>query len=217
MIPDNSIFAARREALCDILKKQNIQSANVLEAIKRVPRHLFMDDTLIAFAYENKAFPIGCGQTISQPYTVALQTQLLDIKPNDKILEVGTGSGYQTAVLVEMGANVYTIERQQSLYNITVERLNSLGYKAACYCGDGYEGLVNEQPFDKIIVTAGAPELPTKLIKQLKVGGRIVIPMGVDNMNIYCITRVTDTNFKQERISRCEFVPMLKGLDDRPL
>lgn len=178
---------------------------------------MFMDDTLISFAYENKAYPIGCGQTISQPMTVAFQTQLLELKPGEKVLEIGTGSGYQTAVLLEMGADVYTIERQQSLFELTTSRLFQLGYNAKCYCGDGYEGLPQEQPFDKIIVTAGAPNLPTKLIKQLKIGGKIVIPMGADSMHIYTITRVSDTGFKQERKGNCEFVPMLKGTEDIPL
>lgn len=216
MILDNSVYAARRKELCNLLKSR-ISDQAVLKAIEKVPRHMFMDDTLISFAYENKAYPIGCGQTISQPQTVALQTQMLEIKPGEKVLEIGTGSGYQTAVLVEMGATVYSIERQLSLYDVTSKRLKMLGYNAFCYCGDGYEGLPNVQPFDKIIVTAGAPELPKKLIKQLRIGGKIVIPMGADGMYIYIITRLSETGFKQERKDVCEFVPMLKGTEARPL
>lgn len=216
MIPDNMIFASRRDELCRSLG-QTISDNNVLNALRTVPRHYFMDDTLSAFAYENKAFPIGCGQTISQPSTVALQSQLLEIKRGDKVLEIGTGSGYQTAVLVEMGANVYSIERQQSLFNKTNLKFAQLGINAHCFCGDGYEGLENEQPFDKIIVTAGAPTLPQKLLKQLKIGGIMVLPMGEDQMNIYCITRISTTGFKQKRICVCDFVPMISGIDNRPL
>lgn len=217
MINDNPIYKARRKAMCTSLNGLNIHSEKVLAAMEKVPRHMFMPDSLVAFSYENKAFPIGCGQTISHPYTVALQTELLDLNSGENVLEIGTGSGYQTAVLCEMGANVYSIERQKSLYDLVSQRLIDLGYNADCVCGDGYEGLPEKAPFDKIIVTAGASEMPKTLLKQLKVGGVMVLPLGNEQMYIYKITRLSDCEFKQEKIEKCDFVPFLKGVEDKPL
>lgn len=216
MIIDNPIYLARRKAMCKTLSL-NIHSQAVLAAMEKVPRHMFMPDSLVAFAYENKAFPIGCGQTISHPYTVALQTDLLDLNSGEKVLEIGTGSGYQTAVLCEMGACVYSIERQKGLYEVVSQKLRDLGYSADCFCGDGYEGLPMLAPFDKIIVTAGASEMPKTLLKQLKIGGVMVLPLGEEQMHIYKITRLSDCEFRQEKKEMCEFVPFLKGVEDKPL
>lgn len=178
----------------------------------KVPRHFFMDTSFVKYAYKDQAFPIGCGQTISQPYTVAYQTQLLEVKRHDKVLEVGTGSGYQTAVLLEMGAKVYTIERHRDLFIQTQSFLPSIGYKANFFYGDGYEGQASYGPFDKILVTAGASEIPQKLITQIKPGGIMVIPVGKSNSQV--MTRLVKT--VQDEIEITEhgqfvFVPLLKG------
>ncbi len=169
-----------RKQLVDQINRKGITSRAVLAALNKVPRHLFMDSSFLEFAYEDKPFPIGSGQTISQPYTVAFQTELLEIKKGDKVLEVGTGSGYQACILMEMGARVYTIERQKNLYIKTKSLLLSMGYKPKSMSyGDGYKGLPAYAPFDKIIVTAGAPYVPDELIQQLKLGGYLVIPVGI--------------------------------------
>ena len=169
-----------RNKLAEILAKKGITDTKVLDAIAKIPRHLFIADTALhQFAYEDKPFPIGSGQTISQPYTVAFQSQTLEIQPRDKVLEIGTGSGYQTAVLLELGAKVFSIERQKALFDRTKEFLPKLGYNAKLFYGDGYLGLPTYAPFNKIIVTAGAPYVPEELLKQLAVGGIMVIP--VDN------------------------------------
>src|SRR5690606_1569081 len=168
-----------RKKLVETLKKKGITDKNVLQAIGKIPRHLFMDSGFVGHAYVDKAFPIAADQTISQPYTVARQTQLLEVKKGDKILEIGTGSGYQAAVLLEIGATLYTIERQHELFKKTILFLPELGYKPIrMICGDGYIGLEEEAPFDGIIVTAGAPFVPNPLLAQLKIGGRLVIPVG---------------------------------------
>jgi protein-L-isoaspartate(D-aspartate) O-methyltransferase len=167
-----------RQKLIDSLREKGIKNEEVLEAMNRVPRHLFMDSGFINHSYTDKAFPIASGQTISQPYTVAFQTELLDPKKHQKVLEVGTGSGYQAAVLLEMGARVYTIERIRELYLAARNQLMPLGYNPGFYYGDGYEGLPAFAPFDRILVTAGAKEVPGKLLEQLAVGGRMVIPVG---------------------------------------
>lgn len=201
-----------RKRLVDGLKVKGIRDESVLAAIGNIPRHLFMDSGFVNFSYKDQAFPIGAGQTISQPYTVAFQSQLLQINKNDKVLEVGTGSGYQAAVLVEMGARVYTIERQKELYNKVHKFLPSIGYSPACFFGDGYQGLPAFAPFDKIIVTAGASTIPDLLKQQLKVGGRMVIPVGNNNrqeMNV--VIRVAEDEFKTEKHGKFVFVPMLKG------
>lgn len=202
-----------RKRLVDGLKIKGIRDELVLAAIGKVPRHLFMDSGFINFAYKDQAFPIGAGQTISQPYTVACQSQLLKIEKNDKVLEVGTGSGYQAAVLVEMGAKVFTVERQKELYNKVHKFLPSIGYTPACFFGDGYNGLPDFAPFDKIIVTAGATSVPRTLKTQLKIGGRMVIPVGNNNkQEMYVVLRVSEDEFKTEKRGKFLFVPMLKGV-----
>ena len=216
MRTDTPIYVARRKSMCMMLRTKICNEA-VLAALEKVPRQMFMPESLASFAYENKAYPIGCGQTISHPYTVALQTELLDLEKGNHVLEIGTGSGYQTAVLCEMGAHVCTIERQKELYAIVTKRLHKLGYKVDCYCGDGYEGLPLKAPFDKIIVTAGASEMPQTLLKQLKIGGIMVLPFGDEQMHIYKITRLSECEFRQEKKEKCEFVPFLKGIDDKPI
>ncbi len=201
-----------RKRLIDGLKIKGIRNEKVLEAIGKVPRHLFMESTFIQFAYKDQAFPIGAGQTISQPYTVAVQTQLLEIEKGDKVLEVGTGSGYQAAVLLEMGAKVFTIERQKELYMKVNKFLPEIGYNPACFFGDGYKGLPNFAPFDKIIVTAGATSIPEDLKQQLAINGRLVIPVGNEHrqeMNV--ITRISGNEFRNEKHGDFVFVPLLKG------
>jgi protein-L-isoaspartate(D-aspartate) O-methyltransferase len=171
-----------------------------------------MESSFLNFAYKDQAFPIGSGQTISQPYTVAFQTQLLEVKKNDKILEVGTGSGYQAAVLLEMGARLYTIERQKDLFLKAQSFLPEIGYHPACFFGDGWLGLPGFAPFDKILVTAGAPSVPAALKEQLKTGGRLVIPVGNENrQEMIVIIRISENEFKSEKHGGFIFVPLLKG------
>ena len=202
-----------RKKLTDGLKIKGIWNEKILEAIQKVPRHLFMESTFINFAYKDQAFPIGAGQTISQPYTVAFQTQLLQAEKNDKILEVGTGSGYQSAVLCELGAKVFTIERQKELYLKVQTFLPEIGYYPACFFGDGSKGLPAFAPFDKILVTAGAPVVPEELKQQLKIGGRLVIPVGNDKrQDMLLIVRVSEEEYKTEKHGAFVFVPMLKGV-----
>lgn len=170
-----------RQQLVNTIKKKGIKDKKVLAAIGKIPRHLFMDSGFIDHAYQDKAFPIAADQTISQPYTVAYQTELLQVQKGDKVLEIGTGSGYQAAVLIELGAKLYSIERQQELFKKTNKFLPKIGYVAKkLIFGDGYRGLPKEAPFDSIIVTAGAPFVPKPLLEQLKIGGRLVIPVGED-------------------------------------
>jgi protein-L-isoaspartate(D-aspartate) O-methyltransferase len=201
-----------RKKLATGLKIKGIRNEKVLEAIQKVPRHLFMESTFINFAYKDQAFPIGAGQTISQPYTVAFQTQLLHVEKNDKILEVGTGSGYQAAVLCELGAKVFTIERQKELYQKAQGFLPEIGYHPACFFGDGCKGLPAFAPFDKILVTAGAPVVPDELKQQLKIGGRLVIPVGNDKrQDMLLIVRISEEEFKTEKHGGFVFVPLLSG------
>lgn len=201
-----------RKKLADSLKVKGIREPRVLGAIQNVPRHLFMESSFIHFAYKDQAFPIGSGQTISQPYTVAFQTQLLNVAKNDKVLEVGTGSGYQAAVLLEMGAKVFTIERQKELYLKAQSFLPEIGYHPACFFGDGYVGLSNFAPFDKILVTAGAASVPPALKEQLKIGGRMVIPVGKSNrQEMIVVDRISEEEFKTEKHGGFVFVPLLKG------
>ena len=167
-----------RRALIRSLAEKGIKSKKVLDAMMKVPRHVFFDQAFLEHAYQDKAFPIGEGQTISQPYTVAIQTELLDIQPGDKVLEIGTGSGYQCCILLELGAKVYTIEYVKALYQNAKQMLTAMGYKANFIHGDGSKGFKPFAPFDKIIVTAGAPNIPEELIKQLAVPGKLVIPVG---------------------------------------
>ncbi len=202
-----------RKQLVEGLKAKGIKNENILKAIGNVPRHLFMESTFLKFAYKDQAFPIGAGQTISQPYTVAIQTQLLDIQKRDKVLEVGTGSGYQAAVLVELGAMVFSIERQRSLYLKTQTLLAQLNYRPNLFLGDGNNGLPSYSPFDKIIVTAGSSSIPEKLKLQLKIGGKLVIPVGNETrQEMFLITRLSDNEFKTEKHGSFVFVPLLKGI-----
>ena len=208
---DTFTHRGMRKKLVETLKKKGIANKAVLEAINKIPRHLFMDSGFIGHAYVDKAFPIGADQTISQPYTVARQTELLEIKKGDKILEIGTGSGYQTAVLLEMEAKVYSIERQNELFKKTKLFLPKLGYRPKkLIFGDGYIGLEAEAPFDGIIVTAGAPFVPNPLLAQLKVGGKLVIPVGneVQIMTVY--TRTSPSEFEKEEYGEFRFVPLLE-------
>ncbi|SFD03931.1 protein-L-isoaspartate(D-aspartate) O-methyltransferase [Algibacter pectinivorans] len=200
-----------RLQLVKILENKGITDTRVLNAIGKIPRHLFMDSSFLDHAYQDKAFPIGADQTISQPYTVAFQSELLKIKPGSKILEIGTGSGYQTAVLCELGAKVYSIERQNELFKKTSKFLPKLGYRAKkLIFGDGYIGLVDEAPFDGIIVTAGAPFVPKPLLSQLKIGGRLVIPVGDDVQIMNMFTRKGPKEFEQEEFGEFRFVPLLE-------
>ncbi len=201
-----------RRKLVLTLSEKGITDQLVLKAIGKVPRHLFMESSFIKFAYKDQAFPIGEGQTISQPYTVAFQTQLLQVQVHDKILEVGTGSGYQAAVLLEVGAEVYTIERQKELFVKTQRLLPSLGYRPRFFFGDGYKGLPTYGPFDGILVTAGAPFIPEELKQQLKIGGRLVIPVGSgDHQTMTLVVRTGETDFEQTHCGGFVFVPLLKG------
>lgn len=193
------------------IASKGITNQAVLDAVGRVPRHLFMDSGFLDHAYQDKAFPIAAGQTISQPYTVAFQTELLQLKPRDKVLEIGTGSGYQTAILLELKAVVYTIERQLELFKKTQLFLEKVGYRPKkMVFGDGYKGLPEEAPFDGIIVTAGAPEVPKALLEQLAIGGRLVIPVGVQDQTMMRITRISETEFKKESFGTFRFVPLLE-------
>ena len=201
-----------RRKLVEIIREKGIKDEKVLSAVGKIPRHLFMDNAFIHFAYEDKAFPIGAEQTISQPYTVAFQTELLDIKPYEKILEIGTGSGYQAAVLVALEASVFTIERQRELFQKTKDFLPKIGYKCQFYYGDGYKGLPKFAPFDKIIVTCGAPEIPTELINQLKIGGKLVAPIGSsDIQEMQLLEKVTEKENKVTTHGKFSFVPMLSN------
>ncbi len=203
-----------RKIMVDGIRIKGIRDENVLAAMAKVPRHLFMDSSFTQYAYKDQAFPIGAGQTISQPFTVAVQTQLLQVEKFDKILEVGTGSGYQTAVLLELGATVYTIERQRELYLNAQAVLPKIGYNPKFFYGDGYKGLPTYGPFDKIIITAGAPVIPEELLKQLKVGGRMVIPMGPrEKQTMYVVVKSSETEYYKESHGTFVFVPMLKGTD----
>jgi protein-L-isoaspartate(D-aspartate) O-methyltransferase len=200
-----------RQQLVNVLINKGVKDEAVLKAIGNVPRHLFMDSGFLDFAYIDKAFPIAADQTISQPYTVAFQTELLQVKKDDKILEIGTGSGYQTAVLCEMGAKVYSIERQQELFKKTSKFLPKLGYRAKkLIFGDGYKGLEEDAPFDGIIVTAGAPFVPKPLLSQLKVGGRLVIPVGEDTQIMTLFIRKDTKEFEQHEFGEFRFVPLLE-------
>ncbi len=201
-----------RKNLVEEVRIKGIDDERVLDAMMKVPRHLFMDTGLQKFAYKDQAFPIGCGQTISQPYTVAYQTQLLDVQRHHKVLEIGTGSGYQAAILIEMGAKVYTIERHRELYLKTQAFLPSLGYKANFFYGDGYEGLESYAPFDRILVTAGATEIPGKLMEQLKNYGIMVVPLGDSSSQVMTkIVRKGEDEYEKTEHGRFVFVPLLKG------
>ncbi len=203
-----------RERLVEIIREKGITDKRVLEAIGKVPRHLFIEPALRQFAYEDRPLPIGEGQTISQPFTVAYQTQLLDVKPGMKVLEIGTGSGYQTAVLLEMGARVYTLERIGELFHETRDRLKSLGYHPEYMAhSDGYNGLPEFAPYDRIIVTAAAPEIPKPLIDQLKPGGIMVIPVGKGSQDMVRVIKQPDGTIKLEYYDKFTFVPLLRDTE----
>ncbi|MBK7133491.1 MAG: protein-L-isoaspartate(D-aspartate) O-methyltransferase [Bacteroidales bacterium] len=202
----------KRKKLVAELRQKGITDEDVLRAIDTVPRHLFMDPAFLVHAYTDKAFPISSGQTISQPYTVAVQSSLLRVKKRDKILEIGTGSGYQAAVLAEMGAKVYTIERFRELFLKAQSILAPLGYSIDFFYGDGYEGKPQYGPFDGIIITAAAPEIPDVLLKQLKIGGRLVIPVGGKGSQVMkVVERTGEDSFDYSDHGYFVFVPMLKG------
>ncbi len=211
MINDTNKHKGLRNQLVATIKAKGIKDENVLKAISNIPRHLFMDSSFIDFAYQDKPFPIGADQTISQPYTVAFQTELLQVAPHQKILEIGTGSGYQTAVLKSLNAEVYSIERQHELFVKTKKLLPKLGYvpKKLSY-GDGYLGWPEFAPFDGVIVTAGAPYIPKPLLAQLKIGGRLVIPVGNETQVMTLIIRKGDKEFEKHEFGDFRFVPMLK-------
>ena len=200
-----------RRQLVKTVQAKGINSQSVLDAIGKIPRHFFFEDSaLIEHAYEDKAFPIGSGQTISQPYTVAFQSELLQLKPKDKVLEIGTGSGYQAIVLLELGAEVFTIEYQKALFERTRKFLPQMGYQANFFYGDGSKGLAKHAPYDKIIVTAGAPSVPDALIDQLKVGGCLVIPVGnVRTQQMLRITKTAPDKVRSETYTDFKFVPLL--------
>lgn len=200
-----------RRKLIETIREKGIKDERVLEAMENIPRHLFLESSFLEYAYEDKAFPIGSGQTISHPFTVAFQTEKLEVGKGDKILEVGTGSGYQASVLVEMGAKVYTIERQRALFLKTKKLLPELGYNPKMYYGDGYKGLPAFAPFDKIIVTAGAPFIPKDLVKQLKLNGLMIIPVGDGNsQQMILITKISEKEFEVEEFGDFKFVPLLE-------
>ncbi len=208
---DTTKHQGLRNQLANVLAAKGITDTKVLEAVRKIPRHLFMDSSFEAHAYQDKAFPIAAEQTISQPYTVAFQSEVLEIQPSEKVLEIGTGSGYQTAVLLELGAEVYSIERQHELFKKTSMFLPKLGYRPKRFIfGDGYKGLPEEAPFDKIIVTAGAPYVPKALLAQIKVGGRLLIPVGDKEQVMTLFIRKSPKEFEKHELGDFRFVPMLK-------
>lgn len=209
---DNYRHQGKRKLLAEKLALKGIKDQQVLDAIASIPRHLFLDSSFEDHAYQDKAFPIAAGQTISHPFTVAFQTELLQVKKGEKILEVGTGSGYQAAVLKHLGAKVYTIERQHELYKKTRNFLNKIGYSPKYFTfGDGYQGIKTYAPYDKIIVTAGAPYIPKNLLAQLKIGGRLVIPVGEDPQIMTLLIRKDSKKFEKHTYGEFRFVPLLEN------
>ena len=207
---DNYREQGARKRLVELLRKKGIGDEPVLTAIAKVPRHYFFDETFWNQAYKDIAFPIGEGQTISQPYTVAYQTELLHISKGDKVLEIGTGCGYQTCILLELGAKVYTIERQEKLHHRTKQVLPHMGYKANFFCGDGSKGMPKHAPFNKIIVTAGAPFVPEDLLKQLAIGGILVIPVGDEqSQQMVTVLKVSETDYEKIILDTFRFVPLV--------
>lgn len=203
-------YKQRRSALADQIREKGIKDEQVIEAIRTIPRHVMVDTALESRAYEDTALPIGSGQTISQPYTVAVQTELLQVKKGDKILEIGTGSGYQAAVLCQMGADVYSVERQDELYHRAKKLLQKLGFRPHLKLGDGTLGWKAYAPYDGIVVTAGAPVVPDDLVKQLEVGGRLVVPVGNQESQVMIrITRVSEDSYEEEQFKHFKFVPLI--------
>ena len=221
MMQDTFKHKGLRQQMVDTLRANGISEEAVLKAMNEVPRHFFIDSALDSHAYEDRALKIGCEQTISHPSTVAMQSQLLALQPGMKVLEIGTGSGYQTAVLCRMGAKVFTVERQKGLFDQTRKLLSTLRYNARCFLGDGYQGLaeVNYGPYDRIIVTCGAPEVPEALMAQLKVGGIMVIPLGDEEQEMLRITKegAESGEWKVEKFGTYSFVPMLNGKNMKQL
>ncbi|MFO7867719.1 MAG: protein-L-isoaspartate(D-aspartate) O-methyltransferase [Bacteroidales bacterium] len=212
---DSLLYKSKRHTLIKKLHAKGISNKQVLDAMMRVPRHIFFDEALQNHAYEDKAFPIEAGQTISQPYTVAVQSSLLHVQKHDKILEIGTGSGYQAAVLYKMGAQVFSIERQKKLFFSTKRILQDMHIHAQLFLGDGFKGLPQFAPFDKIIITAAAPFIPRTILNQLKINGIIVVPYGEGStQKMITITKISETEFEQEEHGDFSFVPMLKGIQD---
>jgi len=210
-LKDTSKHQGLRNQLANVLQAKGITDKNVLNAVRKIPRHLFIDSSFESHAYQDKAFPIAAEQTISQPYTVAFQTQTLEIKAGDTVLEIGTGSGYQTAILLELKATVYSIERQHELFKKTSLFLPKLGYTPKKFIfGDGYKGLKEQAPFNKIIVTAGAPYVPKPLLSQLKVGGKLLIPVGDKTQIMTLFIRKSDKEFEKHELGNFIFVPMLE-------
>ncbi len=209
MVEDNYKQRGLRNKLVKKLASKGIADERVLQAVSKVPRHVFFDDALLGHAYEDKAFPIGEGQTISQPYTVAFQTEKLEVKPGDKVLEIGTGSGYQAAILVQMGAKVYTIEFNRKLYEKTKEFLPTLGYKPFFFFGDGSKGIPAKAPYDKILVTAGAPIIPNALVDQLAEDGILIIPVGDREKQKMVKIKKTKGKLVKEEFDYFAFVPLL--------
>ena len=210
---DGNIHKGLRAQLVKLLIEKGIDDENVLSAVGKVPRHLFFDKVFHQkYAYDDIAFPIGAGQTISQPYTVAFQTSLLHVKKRAKILEIGTGSGYQTAILCELGAKVFSIERQLELFEVSSHLLREMGYRPKCFYGDGFKGKEVFSPYDGILVTCGAPFVPETLKNQLKINGRLVIPVGEgDTQQMKLIVRLGENEFSDETLGSFSFVPMLKN------
>ncbi len=212
MNSDFYLYAGKMKHLASVVKEKGINDPKIINAISTIPRHLFVEKGLEVHAYTDKALRIASGQTISQPYTVAFQTELLSVKPEDKILEIGTGSGYQAAVLYKLGAYVYSIERFKELHLSAKELLRKLKYRVKLFYGDGFEGLPQYAPFDKIIITAGADEIPAKLLHQLKIGGVMVVPHTVgDYQEMLKIKKVSEKDFEMTKHGHFRFVPMLKG------
>ena len=208
---DSYVHKGLRRKLVQELTARNLFSIEIMDAFMRVPRHLFMAKGLEKLAYKDQALPIASGQTISQPFTVAFQTHLLEINQGDKVLEIGTGSGYQTAILIEMGAKVFSIERQKELFDVTQILLTKLNYRPQLFYGDGYLGQPMYSPFDKIIITAGAPYIPEPLKQQLKIGGRMVIPVGDKAQKMILLIKKDENNFEVTEHGNFQFVPLLQG------
>ncbi len=214
-VEDNYRHKGLRKQLVDLLRTKGITNEAVLSAINEVPRHIFLDSSFVELAYQDKAFPIGSGQTISQPLTVAFQTQLLQVEKGMKVLEIGTGSGYQACVLAAMGAKVFTIERQRNLFFKTKEILDQLPFRVKTFLGDGFDGLPTYAPFDRIIITAGAPNIPENLVEQLKTGGLMVIPLDDsenEGQTMMRITKLEDGTLEKKAFGGFKFVPMLKEI-----